>query len=187
MENTTPINSKTVFVKDNLNLPLPQVSTRLKKIKNDKCKHEKKPLTKPNHLCIFTYGEHGDYSAQCIKNREASDRKLMYLANQSKVLNNQVVNLFKLLERSSVSKHGHATSSHGSPARMPKASSTFKVKIDLLTSGEKRVSPSPIPRPNPSFMKEKQVWVTREDTKKLTISTKLEALSTSNKIMTPKK
>ncbi|CAK9175732.1 unnamed protein product, partial [Ilex paraguariensis] len=61
------------------------------------------------------------------------------------------------------------------------------VKIGLHTSEEKRVSSTPIPRPNLNCRKEKQAWVIEEDFEKLTISTKLEAPSASNKVMAPKK
>ncbi|CAK9186953.1 unnamed protein product [Ilex paraguariensis] len=71
--------------------------------------------------------------------------------------------------------------------RVHKTPSTLKVKIDLHTSEEKRDSPSPISRPNSSFTKGKQVWVSRDDLEKLTISTNLEAPSASSKVIAPKK
>ncbi|CAK9174324.1 unnamed protein product [Ilex paraguariensis] len=80
----------------------------------------------------------------------------------------------QLLETSSESKHMHASSSNGPHGR-------------VHTSGEKRASPPLIIRPNPSFKKEKQVLVIKEDLEKLTISAKLEAPGASNKVMVSKK
>ncbi|CAK9146444.1 unnamed protein product [Ilex paraguariensis] len=60
-------------------------------------------------------------------------------------------------------------------------------KLIYILFWEERVSPPSIPQPNPSFRKEKQVWVTREDFEKLIISIKLEPPSASSKVTTPKK
>ncbi|CAK9153098.1 unnamed protein product [Ilex paraguariensis] len=63
-----------------------------------------------------------------------------------------------------------------------KVPSTPKIKVDLHTFEEKRVSHPYILQQNLNFWKEKQVWVTMENLKRLTIIIKLDASSASDNV-----
>ncbi|CAK9156279.1 unnamed protein product [Ilex paraguariensis] len=179
---------KTVFRKGITNPSPPQVGTNTKDANKGKGRHSKNKFVykaQASHKVCYTCGEHGHHAKYCMKNRDVLNKKLVQLANQSKALNSHVLNFSKLLEKSCESNQSHASPSKGPQARVHKASSTPKVKVDLHTSKEKKAIPPPILQPNPSLRKEKQVWVTNEDFEKLTISTKLEALSVSNEVIAP--
>ena len=111
-EHTTNTFSQTMFVNGNTNSSPPQESISPTKAKNAKGRHSKKNVikeTQANHDMCYTCGEYGHHSIHYMKNRDVLNKKLLHLTNQSKTLNHQVINFYKLLERSSQSKHMHAS------------------------------------------------------------------------------